>query len=79
MNLKKLTNHVDDLKIVLILQIEMLLLMLFCIRVPKRREDIPNSKTVNNSSLETICCTIFYTNWFLKNILIHLSTKVVGK
>ena len=79
MNIKTLANHVDDLKIVLILQIEMLLLMFFCIRVPKRREDIPNGKTVNNSSLETICFTIFCTNGFLRNILMHLSTKVVGK
>ena len=33
LNLKKLDNRVDDSKIILILQNEMLLLMLFCKRV----------------------------------------------
>ena len=41
LNLKKLANRVDDLKIIIILQNEMLLLMLFCERVLKYREDIP--------------------------------------
>ena len=41
LNLKKLASHFDDLKITLILQNEMLLLMLFCKRVLKQREDIP--------------------------------------
>ena len=41
LNLKKLANRVDDLKMILILQNEMLLLMLFCKRVLKQREDIP--------------------------------------
>ena len=41
LNLKKLANCADDLKITLILQNEMLLLMLFCKRVFKQREDIP--------------------------------------
>ena len=31
LNLKKLANHVDDLKIILISQNEMLLLMLYCV------------------------------------------------
>ena len=53
--------------------------MLFCKPVPKQREDIPNSKTVNNSSFGTLCSTIFCTNCFFKNILMQLSTKVVGK
>ena len=35
LNLKKLANRVDDLKIIFILQNEMLLLMLFCKRVHK--------------------------------------------
>ena len=41
LNLKKLANRVDDLKMILILQNEMLLLMLFSKRVLKAREDIP--------------------------------------
>ena len=48
LNLKKLPSRFDDLKIILILQNEMLLLMLFCKRVLKQREDIPrydNTKT----------------------------------
>ena len=79
LNLNKLANRVDDVKMVLILQNEMLLLMLFCKPVPKQGEDIPNSKTVNNSSFGTLCSTIFCTSCFFKNILMHLSTKVVGK
>ena len=56
MNLKKLTNRVDDLKIILILRNEMFLLMLFCKRVLKHREDIPRyGKTINNSFLRTVC------------------------
>ena len=39
LNLKKLASLFDDLKI--ILQNEMLLLMLFCKRALKQREDIP--------------------------------------
>ena len=50
LNLKKLANRVDDLKIILILQNEMLLLMLFCKRVLKQREDIPRyGETIKNS------------------------------
>ena len=41
LNLKKLASRFDDLKIILILQNEVLLLMLFCKRVLKQREDIP--------------------------------------
>ena len=41
LNINKLGNHVDDLKTILILHNEMLLLMLFCNRVLKEREDIP--------------------------------------
>ena len=41
LNIKKLASHVDDLKIILILQNKMLLLMLFFKRVLKQREDIP--------------------------------------
>ena len=40
LSLKKLAS-VDDLKIILILQYEMLLLMLLCNRVLKKRENIP--------------------------------------
>ena len=78
--LKKLANHVDDLKIILILQNEMLLLMLFCKRVLKQREDIPRyDKTINNSFLGTVCSNIFCENCLFKNILMHLSTKAEGK
>ena len=38
LNLKKLASRFDDLKIILILQNEMLLLMLFCKRVLKQRK-----------------------------------------
>ena len=49
LNLKKLASRFDDLKIILILQNEMLLLMLFCKRVLKQREDIPRyGNTINN-------------------------------
>ena len=41
LNLKKLANRVDDLKMILILQNEMLLLMLFCKPVLKQSEEIP--------------------------------------
>ena len=49
LNLKKLVNRVDDLKIILIFQNEMLLLMFSCKRVLKQWEDIPRySNTINN-------------------------------
>ena len=80
LNLKKLASCVDDLKITLILQNEMLLLMLFCKRVLKQREDIPRyGKTIHNSFLGTVCSNIFRGNCLFKNILMHLSTKVEGK
>ena len=80
LNLKKLANRVDDLKMILILQNEMLLLMLFCKRVLKQREDIPRyGKTINNSFLGTVSSNIFCENCLFKNILMHLSTKVGGK
>ena len=40
--LKKLANRVDDLKMTLILQNEMLPMIHFCKRVLKQREDIPS-------------------------------------
>ena len=46
LNLKKLASPVDDLKITLILQNEMLLLMAFCKRVLKQRFLYGN--TINN-------------------------------
>ena len=68
LNLKKLANRVDDLKIILILQNEMLLLMLFCKRVLKHREDIPRyGKTINNSFLGTVCFNTFCENCLFKN------------
>ena len=80
LNLKKLPSRFDDLKIILILQNEMLLLMLFCKRVLKQREGITRyASTMNNSFLGTVCSNIFCKNCFFKNIFIHLSTKLVGK
>ena len=80
MNLKKFANRVNDLKITLILQNEILLLMPFRKRVLKKREHITRcDKTINNSFLATVCSNIFCENCLFKNILIHLSTKVVGK
>ena len=79
MNPKKIPNRVDDLKIVLILQNEMLL-MLFCNCVLKQRKDMPRyGKTTNNFFLGTLCPTIFWASCLCKSILMHLSTKVVGK
>ena len=80
LNLKEVASRVDDLKLTLILQNEMLLLMLFCKRVLKQREGIPRyRKTVNNSFLGTVCSNISSENCLFKNILMHLSTKVEGK
>ena len=80
LNLKKLDSRFDDLKIILILQNEMLLLMLFCKRVLKQREGIPRyGNTINNSFLGTACSNIFCENCLFKNIFMHLSTKSVGK
>ena len=80
LNLKKLANCADDLKIILTFQNEMLLLMLFFKHVLKQREDIPRyGKTINNSFLGTVCSNIFCENCLFKNILMHLSTKLVGK
>ena len=63
LKLKKLASGVDDLKMILILQNEMLLLMLFWNRVLKQREDIPRyGNTINNSFLGTICSNIFCEN-----------------
>ena len=77
LNLKKLANPVDDLKKILVLQKEMFLLMIFCKRVLKQREDIPRYVKTTNSFLGKVCSTIFCTNCLFKNILMHLSTKVL--
>ena len=56
MKQKKFSSRVNDLKIISILQNEMLLLMLFCERVLKQSEDILKYvKTMNNSVLGTVC------------------------
>ena len=58
----------------------MLLLMLFCNRVLKQREGIRRyGNTINNSFLGTVCFNIFCENCLFKNILMHLSTELVGK
>ena len=80
LNLKKLASCVDVLKIILILQNEMLLLMLFSKRVLKQREDIPRYvNTKNNSFLGTVCSNVFCDNCLFKNVFMHLSTKLVAK
>ena len=80
LNLKKLASRVDDLKIILILQNEMLLLMLFCKHVLKQREDIPiYGNTTNNTFLGTVCSNVFCENCLFKNVFMHLSTNLVGK
>ena len=67
LNPKKLADRVDDLKIILILPNEMLLLMLFWKRVLKQRDDIPRyGNTQNNTFLGTICSNIFTKNCYLK-------------
>ena len=76
MNLEKLANHVDDLKIILVLKKEMLLSMLFCKRVLIQREDIPRYVKIENSFLGKVCSTIFCANCLFKDILMYLSTKV---
>ena len=58
----------------------MLHLMLFCKRVLKQREYLPRyGNTINNSFLGTVGSNIFYENFLFKNLLMHLSTKLVGK
>ena len=80
MNLKKLASRADDLKIILTLQNEMLLLMLLCKRVLKQREDIPRyGNTENNSFLGTACSNIFCENFLFKNIFMRLSIELVEK
>ena len=80
LNLKELASCVNDLKIVLILQNEMLLLMLLCKCVLKKREDIARyGNTINNSFLGTVCSNILCENCLFKNMFMPLSTKLAGK
>ena len=80
LNLKKLASRFDDLKIILILQNEMLLLMLLCKCVLKQREQIPRySNIINNSFLGTVCSNTLCENCLFKNMFMPLSTKLVGK
>ena len=55
LNLKKLASRFNDLKIILILQNEMLVLMLFCNGVLKQREDIPRCGNITKYG------TFYYT------------------
>ena len=67
LNIKKLTSCFDDLKIILILQNEILLLMLFCKRVLKHREGITRyGNTITNYFLGTVCSNIFCENCLSK-------------
>ena len=80
LNLKKLASRVDDLKIILILQNEMLLLMLLCKCVLKQREVIARyGDIINNLLLGTACSNILCENCLFKNIFMHLPAKFVGK
>lgn len=80
LNLKKLTNPVDDLKSILVLLNEMLLMMLVCKLVLKQREDLSRyGEAIKSFLLGTVCSTIFCTNCLFKKYLMHLSTIVVGK
>ena len=80
LNLKMLASRFDDLKITLILKNEMLILMLFCKRVLKQREDIPRYRnTINNYCLGTVCTNVFCENCLFKNIFRHLSLRLVAK
>ena len=59
LNLKKLPIRADGLKIISILQNEMLLLMLLCKRALKQKDNIPkHGNTINNSFLGTVCSDI---------------------
>ena len=72
LNLKKLANRVDNLKMILVLPKEMLLLMLFCKCVLKQREDIPRyGKTTNfwERYVLIFSLIIAYLKYF--NALIH--------
>ena len=70
LNLKKLTSCVDDLKIILILRNEMLLLMLRCNCVLKQKKDIPRyGNTINNSFFGTLWSNIFCEIAYLKIFL----------
>ena len=54
--------------------------MLFCKCVLKQRGDIPRyGNTINNSFWGTVCSNICCGNCLFKNILMHVSTKLVGK
>ena len=80
LNLKKLASRFDDLKIILILQNEMLLMMIFRKRVLKQRESMPRyGNTINNSFLGTVCSNILCENCLFKNMFMPLSTKLAGK
>ena len=75
-NLIKLANRVNDLKMISILQNEMMLLMLFRKCVVKQRDEIPiYNKIINKPFLRTVCSNIFCENCLFKNILMHLPLK----
>ena len=58
----------------------MLLFMLFCKRVDKQREGIQKyGNTINSYFWGKVCPNIFCETDLFRNILIHLSTKLVGK
>ena len=72
LNLKKLADSVNNLKIILVLQNEMLLLVVFRNLLLKKRECIPRyGKTINHSFLWT---TFSVKNAYFK---MFLSTEVV--
>ena len=71
LNLKKLTNPVDDLKSILVLLNEMLLMMLVCKLVLKQREDLSRyGEAIKSFLLGTVCSTIFCENYLFRIIII---------
>ena len=78
LNLKKLTNPVDDLKLILVLLNEMLLMMLVCKLVLKQREDLSRyGEIINNFLLGTVCSTTFCENCLFKIIIITIIISIV--
>ena len=76
LNLKKLASRFDDLKIILILQNEMLLMMIFRERVLKQRENMPRyGNTINNSFLGTVCSNILCENCLFKEFFFNTSFR----
>ena len=76
---KKLPRRVVDLKITLILQKGRFLLRLFCKRVLIARDKLPRyGRVIDNSFLSTVNATGVCKNFLFKNVLMQLSTSLMG-